>query len=126
MSEKGIYLAGPIEKMYNPGSWRDGVKERYPDVNFIDPLDWQDVWEEDRGKAVDMCMEAAIDNDVLVYKMGKYAPDTTGTHYEIAWAIKEGNDVAIVRTGPPKGFVQELDVKFFRTTDGAMDWLNNE
>jgi hypothetical protein len=94
----GIYLAGPVEHDDDPRTWRDELKDRFPDVNWIDPMDWQDdfedpmaLWERD--------LDAVRNNPVLVCNIGDEAPRTTGTHHEIREALYHDQPVGIVPEG---------------------------
>jgi hypothetical protein len=51
-NETGIYLCGPVENDDNPSNWRDKIKENYPTINWLDPMDWQSDWDNNPAEVV--------------------------------------------------------------------------
>lgn len=120
-----IYLAGPVEQDDDPRTWRDDVKDRHPDLTFIDPMDWQESWHEDPtgviAKELAACEEAAI----LAGNIGGDAPRTVGTHHEIAHALAHGNTrIAAAVKGSVPGFIEHRPIEVFRSIDDAVAHLS--
>lgn len=122
--DKPVYLAGPIDAHDDPAGWRERLKERYPDVEFRDPVEkWGLSKPRDTEKMVEWDLEQPRTCHVLVYPLGSAAPRTRGTHHEIAVALENGQKVAVV----PKGsvtfpFVSER-VKLCYDLDSALEYL---
>lgn len=117
----GIYLAGPVENDDDPRTWRDELRERHPDINWIDPMDWQDEWETDPESVWERELETCRTGAVLVCNIGKDAPRTTGTHHEIREALNHGQPVAIVPEGEISQVYREIeDVQVFGDVDEAV------
>lgn len=118
---QSIYLAGPIEADDDPRSWRNAIRERFPDVDWIDPMEWQDEWAEDPSAVWEREMETVRNNPVLVCNVGDEAPRTTGTHHEIREALNHGQPVAIVREGTVSQVYSEIeDVWLYDEVDHAV------
>jgi hypothetical protein len=120
----GIYLAGPVEHDDDPRTWRDELKDRFPDVNWIDPMDWQDDWDEDPRAVIQRELAAVEQNAVLVCNVGSEAPETVGTHHEISHALACGNEhIAVVPEGDVAGFVRHRDIPIFDDVEDAVEVL---
>lgn len=90
-SGRPIYLAGPVDDADDPTAWRDDLKESYPDLDFVDPVEvWPD-YADDPKETISWCLEKAERCDVLAGMLG--AADTTGTHHEIDRAVVHGRRV---------------------------------
>lgn len=123
-SEVGIYLAGPVEQDDDPRTWRDDVKNRFPDVNFIDPMGWQEQWDSDPRSVVKRELQAVEENAVLACNIGANAPETVGTHHEISHALATGNDhIAVVPNGSVAGFIRHRDIPIFDNVEDAVEVL---
>lgn len=131
-----IYLAGPVEQTDSPRGWRDRLKEQYRgvrDVEFIDPMDWQEDWHDDPRGCVERELEVVEEHPVLAYNIGRDAPRTVGTHHEIAHALSHGNqEIAVVQNGELPGFIRHRDVEVFGDPDrftallDAVHWLTSQ
>lgn len=107
MTERPIYLAGPIDAADDPATWRDDLKDSYPDLDFVDPVEvWPD-YAEDPSETISWCLEQAERCDVLAGMLG--ASETTGTHHEIDRAAVHGRRVVahIHDPAPVSEFVLE-------------------
>lgn len=124
MASNGIYLAGPVEQDDNAATWRDEIKARHPDVEFIDPMDWQDEWEQDPKLCIAKELSVCERHPILACNIGRDAPRTVGTHHEIAHALAHGNDrIAVVACGELPGFIEHRDVMHFDDVDEAVKSL---
>lgn len=123
-SSRAIYLAGPVEKCDSPNSWRDRIKDRHHHLEFIDPMDWQDEWEKDPVACVEKELGVCEEHPILVCNIGDNAPETVGTHHEIAHALASGNDhIAAVPEGNVAGFIENRPIEQFDTVREALDYL---
>lgn len=123
-SERSVYLAGPIEADDSPRSWRDELRARYPEVDWIDPMDWQDEWEDDPSAIWERELETVRTTAVLACNIGTDAPRTTGTHHEIREALNHGQDVAIVPEGDVSQIYREIEnARIFENSGEAVRWL---
>lgn len=94
MSNRPIYLAGPIDQSDDPRTWRDRVKEMVPpSIEVVDPLDEHPEWPDDGSELIEWDLRQAASCDVLAGMMGSVP--TTGTHYEIERALMNGNRVVV-------------------------------
>lgn len=83
-----VYLAGPIRYSDDPHGWRDLIEDEYPDLSFLNPLDWGDHTDTD-----DPAPSEVVEDDL--YKL-EYRADavfckweyvaTAGTPMEIVYA----------------------------------------
>jgi len=122
--ERSVYLAGPIEADDSPRSWRDELRDRHPQIDWIDPMDWQDEWEDDPSAIWERELETVRNTSVLVCNIGTKAPRTTGTHHEIREALNHGQDVAIVPKGDVSQIYREIEsARTFQDPDRAVQWL---
>lgn len=118
-----IYLAGPIDYADDPRTWRDQVKRRWPEVDWIDPAEKFPDYEGHEAEVVAWGLKQARENDVLVNNIGDEGPETVGTHHEICEAIHAGNRIAVVPAGEPSPFVWCRDVELYDTIDAAVEAL---
>lgn len=124
MSPPSIYLAGPIGADDTPRSWRDAVKQTHPSIDWIDPMDWQEAWEQDPHAIWERELETVRETPLLVCNIGSKAPRTTGTHHEIREAVDHGHDVAIVPRGQVSQIYREIEpVRLFEDVTPAVHWL---
>lgn len=124
MSGDGIYLAGPVEQTDDPHTWRGIVKRRFPDIEFIDPMDFQRDWDDDPEGVVSTELAICESHPILVCNIGSGGPRTVGTHHEIAHALAHGNDrVAAVCKGEPAGFIKHRPVMLFDSIEEAVEAL---
>lgn len=122
-SQPSVYLAGPVEQADDPRTWREDVKERFPDVDFVDPMDWQDGWEFAPKSTIGRELRTVEESAVLVCNIGSEAPETVGTHHEISHALATGNqNIAVVPEGDVAGFVEHR-VQQFETVEAALGHL---
>lgn len=120
----GIYLAGPVEQTDDPRSWRDHVKGSWPDLEFLDPMEWQQTWDEDPQAVIEKELTVCETQPILVCNIGADGPRTVGTHHEISHALAHGNDrIAAVCKGEPAGFIEHRPIQMFERIADAIDWL---
>lgn len=123
-TERSVYLAGPIEADDSPRSWRDELRDRYPQIDWIDPMDWQGEWDDDPSAIWERELETVRNTSVLVCNVGTEAPRTTGTHHEIREGLNHGQDVAIVPKGDVSQIYREIEsARTFEDRDRAVQWL---
>lgn len=121
-----IYLAGPVEQTDDPRSWRDVTKSRFPDLEFIDPMDFQTDWNEDPTGVIAKELGVCETHPILANNLGADGPRTVGTHHEIAHALANGNDrIAAVCVGEPAGFIRHR-VTVCDTVEEAIGVLTGE
>lgn len=125
-ADEKVYLAGPVEQSDDPRSWRDELKANFPSINFVDPMDWQKLWEEKPEKAIQRMLKTVERHPVLACKIGSEAPRTVGTHHEISHALAHGNErVAVVPTGEVAGFIA-YRVPTYPSANEALEALLSE
>jgi len=123
-TERSVYLAGPIEADDSPRSWRDELRDCYPEIDWIDPMDWQGEWEDDPSAIWQRELKTVRNTSVLVCNIGTEAPRTTGTHHEIREALNHGQDVAIVPEGDVSQIYREIEgTRTFEDREQAVQWL---
>ena len=123
MIPRGIYLAGPIENDDDPRNWREDLKERHPNVPFVDPMEWQSEWESDPRLVIERELAVVRNNPVLVANYGSDAPETTGTDHEIAVALENEQPVGIVPAGDLPEWTDHRPVQVFSSFDAAVKIL---
>lgn len=99
--EVSIYLAGHIDNVDDPNSWRNEVKERYDmvDVNWVDPCEEFPDYGDDEYEVVRWCLDQIEECDGIL--VGKWYPDvpSRGTMREIGRARSIGKPVVLVYGG---------------------------
>jgi len=124
-NEDAVYLAGPIENLEDPKTWRDSIIASYPEIDFIDPLGWEDSWEEEPMWVIEKQLSICETNPVLVVNVGSEGVRTVGTHHEIAHALSVGNEkVALVPSGYPSKYMMNR-VPTFPNVDMALRYLTS-
>lgn len=121
--DRAIYLAGPVEQSDDPHGWRTDVKHRYPELDFIDPMDFQSDWNTDPLGVIHEELRVCETHPILAFNLGSEGPRTVGTHHEIAHALAHGNEnIAAVCRGEPAGFIKHR-VPVFDSVEAAMESL---
>lgn len=121
-----IYLAGPVEQTDDPRTWRDVVKERFPDLSFIDPMDFQEDWHQDPEGVIAKELSVCESSPILACNIGSECPRTVGTHHEIAHALAHGNTrIAAVVKGRVPGFIEHRPIAVFEEIEDALAHLTD-
>jgi nucleoside 2-deoxyribosyltransferase len=105
MSKTKIYMAGPIQHSKSNGKgWRERVKDKYPEIDWVDPIDKYDSsdeaaeWEDE--KIVREDKELIDDCDGILLHYEKVA--SWGTPREQEYAKQTDKPVFVQTTVPPE------------------------
>lgn len=103
-----IYLAGPIAHTDDPRSWRTEVIERYPTVDFNNPLDKYDapadeldIVSGDTSGEGEVTVSELVEGDKELLRdadavlVGYEAVQSAGTPMEIHYAFRRGMPIAV-------------------------------
>lgn len=140
-----VYLSGPIAGVEDPGSWRNDAVEAFDShLEGVNPMDWQDLWEENPTACARKDLGEMFASDVLLVNLID-APEggpLAGTRAEVAmwgaWQIVEQMQQAVLH-GPTilvfrdeeqekelSPWITMIGVKVFYDIGKAVQWLNLE